>query len=149
MTRLVGLFKQTPGLGKTPRPHPSPPAEFNLALSTRSAQARSITSRNLTPTIDMPDWLAPFCTPAPKPDLARIRSTAELLQKVAPEAQLLALKNLILNNGGIWNVPENPSDYCPVLFEVCLFEVSAMATEANELPANWIRAALNTLQPAN
>jgi hypothetical protein len=84
---------------------------------------------------------------APPLDTARITAAVELLEQVSPEARYLQLRNLCVNNG-LWCVPEDPRDYRPVLFEVHLFGVTAIAPDPEELPANWLRAARNMLGTA-
>ncbi|MGC0224945.1 hypothetical protein [Pseudooceanicola nitratireducens] len=71
----------------------------------------------------------------------RMASAADLLAGTSQDAQLLQLRNLVINNGGIWTVPDCPTPPRAVLFEVALFGVSAVATSPAELPQNWCRAA--------
>lgn len=78
-------------------------------------------------------------------DTARIRPALDLLAQIADGTRLLQLKNLALNNGGVWGVPDNPADFNPALFEVQLFGVSAFADDPAMLPDNWMRAARNIL----
>lgn len=85
----------------------------------------------------------------PGPDLDRLRAGVELLMEVTPDARLLALKNLIVNNDGIWTVPENPDDYQPVHYEAEFGGVSAIAERPEDLPRLWIKNAswfLNALE---
>lgn len=70
----------------------------------------------------------------------RLPGAADLLAATSPDAQLLQLRNLVINNGGIWTVPDGPAPRRPILFEVALFGVSAVATSPAELPQNWCRA---------
>lgn len=79
------------------------------------------------------------------PPSNRLRAALDLLAQVAHDARFLQLKNLTLNNGGVWGVPERPADFSPALFEVQLFGVSAFADDPALLPDNWMRAARNTL----
>lgn len=78
-------------------------------------------------------------------DLPRLQSALDLLQRCSHEGRLLQLKNLVLNNGGIWTVPEAPCGYTPVLYEAQLFGVPAFADRDQDLPVNWMRAARNLL----
>ena len=79
----------------------------------------------------------------------KLRDATAILGRVHPEAQLTAFKNLCENNG-VWMIPETPptgtKEYRPVLFEASLFGIHATATEADDLPRNWMRAARNTLE---
>lgn len=78
-------------------------------------------------------------------DLPRIRFAIHELEHCEPDARLLMLKNFCVNNG-IWAIPETPTTRHPVLFEVQLFGVPAMATDHGSLAKNWIKAARNILQ---
>ncbi|WP_136440352.1 hypothetical protein [Pacificoceanicola onchidii] len=78
-------------------------------------------------------------------DIPRIQAASELLSQISPDAQLIQLQNLCENNG-IWTVPDDHSRYSPVLFEVSLFGVPAIADTAEDLPRNWLRAAGNILK---
>lgn len=82
---------------------------------------------------------------AQEPDPVTLRTGIALLQDIPAGHQLLAFKNLILNNGGTWTVPESPVAHQPVLYEAQYGGVSAIASDPSGLPLNWIRAALNTL----
>ncbi|CUH66854.1 hypothetical protein TG4357_02678 [Thalassovita gelatinovora] len=78
-------------------------------------------------------------------DMRRTQIALDLLNMCRPDARLLQLKNLVLNNGGTWPVPDAPHD-APVLYEVGLFGVSAMADRPEDLARNWMRAAENILE---
>ncbi|OWV40410.1 hypothetical protein [Mameliella alba] len=88
---------------------------------------------------------SPELAPAPAINHKRIAATVELLDQVSPEARLLQLRNLCVNNG-LWCAPEDARDYRPVLYEVQLFGVPALAETPEELPANWLRAARRILE---
>lgn len=60
------------------------------------------------------------------------------------EDQILQIKNLCENNG-VWAIPEKDCRYSPVLYEISLFGVSAIADDVAHLPKNWLKAARNTL----
>lgn len=79
-------------------------------------------------------------------DTQRIGAVLELLGRIEADTRLLQLKNLCINNDGIWAVPENPKDYSPVLYEIQLFGVPAIAGDPAELPKNWCYAARNMLK---
>lgn len=79
-------------------------------------------------------------------DIPRVQETLVLFSRVSPEAQMLQMKNMCNNNDGIWAIPENPKDYQPVLYEMSLFGVPAIANDPNDLPNNWRRAAQNILE---
>ncbi len=81
----------------------------------------------------------------PHIDFPRVQAALALLSDVSPEARLLQLENLCVNNG-MWTVPKNHSDYRPVLYEISLFGVFAAADDIEQLPANWQRAARNILR---
>lgn len=78
-------------------------------------------------------------------DIPRVQAALSLLNDISPEARLLQLENLCVNNG-TWSIPKNHSDYSPVLYEISLFGVPAVADEIDALPRNWQRAARNILQ---
>lgn len=78
-------------------------------------------------------------------DIPRIQAALSLLSDVSPEARLLQLENLCVNNG-TWSIPKNHSDYSPVLYEISLFGVPAIADDIERLPDNWMRAARNILR---
>jgi len=82
---------------------------------------------------------------APNLDVALVFFALDLLPYITPDHRLLSLKNLVVNNGGIWAVPDNPADYQPVLYEISLGGIPAIAPNPEALPANWMRAANNTL----
>lgn len=79
-------------------------------------------------------------------DIQRISAALELLCQISADTRLLQLKNLCINNAGIWAVPENPKDYSPVLYEIQLFGVPAIAGDPAELPHNWCKAARSMLE---
>ncbi|MEM7734042.1 MAG: hypothetical protein AAF280_14840 [Pseudomonadota bacterium] len=83
--------------------------------------------------------------------VGRLRGVIEILEKLDPSARLEALKKLITNNGGTWDLPSqkigadgNPI-YMPALMSLNLFGVYAMAEVLEELPRNWMKAAQNIL----
>lgn len=80
-------------------------------------------------------------------DFPRLRDAHDLLSRVSAEARLIQLRNLVINNGGIWTVPDIPgnSKRQPVLYEAGLFGVPAIAEDPADLPKNWLRAARNVL----
>jgi len=78
-------------------------------------------------------------------DIPRVRATLMLLDDISPDARLIHLENLCVNNG-TWPFPPNHSAYRPVLYEISLFGVSAVADDIDALPRNWQRAARNILQ---
>ena len=73
--------------------------------------------------------------------ICRLQNGVDLLERVSPDARLLALKNLVINNGGVWPIPELPELHPPVWYEVQLFGVTAVAEEKDLLPVRWIKAA--------
>ena len=77
-------------------------------------------------------------------DIPRIEAALDALTRCTPDARLLALKNLCENNG-TWTVPERPGTYSPVLYEISLFGVTAIADDIERLPHNWRLAARNIL----
>lgn len=82
----------------------------------------------------------------PTLDIPRIRSAVELLDRVSPDTRLLHLKNLCINNSGIWAVPENPADYAPVHYEIGVFGVDVATETPADLPRTWMKAARNILR---
>lgn len=74
-----------------------------------------------------------------------IASALDLMQRISPEARLLQLKNLAVNNNGIWTIPDDPSAYSPVLYEVSVFGVPAVVTDPADLPRCWMQSARNIL----
>jgi hypothetical protein len=87
--------------------------------------------------------------------LAQLRATIELLEYVAPQNRLMALQNLVVNNGGRWDFPsvaQKPDGtpvYQPAIMEAQLFGVFAMAENLDELPKNWISAAGNIVRASD
>lgn len=80
-------------------------------------------------------------------DFDAIRTAVELLERISPEARLLALQNLCKNNG-VWTIPERTEIYSPVLFEILLHRVPAVSNDPDELPSNWLKAAHTILKEA-
>lgn len=80
-------------------------------------------------------------------DVATLRGAVDLLEQVDPDARLSALENLAINNG-TWSVPEDPRGYHPVIFEIQILGVPALSDTAEQLPANWLKAARNILNAA-
>lgn len=80
----------------------------------------------------------------PDLDIPRVQAALALLGDISPEARLLQLENLCVNNG-TWSIPKNHRDYSPVLYEISLFGVPAIADDIERLPGNWLRAARNIL----
>jgi hypothetical protein len=79
-------------------------------------------------------------------DADRLRATIELLETVSQDAKLLTLKNLTLNNGGVWPIPEDPNHTRPAWYEMQLFGITVTADTADMLPVNWARAAHNLIK---
>lgn len=79
-------------------------------------------------------------------DIPRVKGALGLLSDISPAAQLLQLKNMCDNNDGTWGIPPNAKSYQPALYEMSLFGVPAIATDPDELPANWRRAVTNILE---
>lgn len=77
-------------------------------------------------------------------DIPRLRETVRLLMQVSPDARLVQLKNLCVNNG-TWAIPEQPGEYHPVLYEIQLFGVSASVMDPADLPRVWMKAATNLI----
>lgn len=80
----------------------------------------------------------------PQLEMNRIHDALEVLNSVSIDAQLCQLKSMCVAHG-IWSVPEIPGEYSPVLYEIQLFGVPAIANDIEALPANWKRAARNIL----
>lgn len=81
-------------------------------------------------------------------DIGRIAAAVDALERVDPEARLLALKNLSDNNCGRMDIPamtDGALIYNPLIKSVEVFGVYAMADDLDELPKNWILAARNIL----
>lgn len=87
-------------------------------------------------------------TALPSIDMPKVEATLDLLNGVADDCRLLQLKNLCINNGGIWTVPEDPESYEPCLYEAQLFMVPAVARDPAHLPRNWMLAARRILKGA-
>lgn len=81
----------------------------------------------------------------PHLDRPRIKTALAVLSVISPEMQLLALKKMCQADG-IWTIPEDGSRYNPVLYEISLHGVPAIANDPNDLARNWIRAARNVLK---
>lgn len=78
-------------------------------------------------------------------DIPRIQAARAQLTGISPTAQLQQLQSLC-ETDGIWTVPDDHSRYSPVLYEIQLFGVPAIADTATDLPRNWLRAADNILK---
>ncbi|MBO9451471.1 hypothetical protein J7426_14450 [Tropicibacter sp. R16_0] len=78
-------------------------------------------------------------------DFNAVDTAVQLLRKISPDARLLGLKNLCINNGGIWTVPEMLTDKRPCLFEAWVYGIPAIGTCPEDLPRNWMTAADNAL----
>ena len=79
-------------------------------------------------------------------DTARIIAAVDFLRNATAPARLITLKNLTVNNGGIWPLPDNPDHHRPAWYEVQLLGISATAETPDMLPINWMRAARNILK---
>lgn len=79
-------------------------------------------------------------------EMSRVSSALALLGLCAGSNQLLQLRNLCINNGGTWTVPEDPETYKPCFFEAQLFKIHAMARDPEDLPRNWMIAAQRELE---
>lgn len=79
--------------------------------------------------------------PARTYDTARLRAAVEALELCLPDSRLLHMRTLCIAHGGLWPIPEGLEKFPPVLFEVSLHGVTALAQTAENLPRNWIRAA--------
>ena len=80
-------------------------------------------------------------------DFTAIRFAVETIERMSPDSRLLALKNLTENNG-IWTIPERSDCYVPVLFEISLYGVTAIADDPDRLAPNWLKAANAILRAA-
>lgn len=88
-------------------------------------------------------------------DISRIAGAVDALERMEPEARVLALKNLADNNGGRLDLPSEARGpdgapiYDPLIKSVEVFGVYAMADKLDELPKNWMLAARNILSAAD
>ena len=71
-----------------------------------------------------------------------ITATLIDLETTEPQHRLDRLKAIALEEGGIWAVPEARAIPQPVLYEVSLFGIAALALDPQDLPRNWCRVAL-------
>ena len=79
------------------------------------------------------------------PPLCCLKDCVDLLERIPMDARLSSLKNLIVNNGGVWTVPERTERYAPFLYDVSFFGVTVATDDPDRLPALWIKAARNII----
>ncbi|WP_208348744.1 hypothetical protein [Pseudaestuariivita rosea] len=77
-------------------------------------------------------------------DLRHLEAALDLMARTDPLERLQCLKALCVTYG-LWTIPEPPTLYSPVIYEIQLFGVAAMASDIEALPRNWMRAARNVL----
>lgn len=59
-----------------------------------------------------------------------------------PFMQLLRMQQLVISSGGTWDLPHSdPEIYKPLLCSMQLAGVHAYSKSADELPAEWMKAA--------
>lgn len=81
-------------------------------------------------------------------NLRAIRGAVWMLEQCSEKGRLIELKNLCINNGGIWTLPQPP--YPPrATYEVSVLGIAAMAEDPELLPPNWLRAARAILTAAD
>ena len=79
-------------------------------------------------------------------DFQKVAGLLSDLEVAQAEARMKILRRAVMQNGGRWDLPaENPNEYDPALKEVQVFGVFAMAYDLDDLPRNWMRAAMNIL----
>lgn len=78
-----------------------------------------------------------------------LAATIDRLEGRPPAAQLQVLEALCVEHGGTWSIPQPAPQgarrYAPVLYEMSLFGVAAMADDIEALPRNWMKAARSLL----
>lgn len=81
-------------------------------------------------------------------DQDRLQIAVDLLQRTHSSNRLAVLRTMVLNSGGRADLPHASGKhvYTPVLCSVELHGVTAFASDAAELPENWLKAAQNTLR---
>lgn len=77
-------------------------------------------------------------------DTISIQSAIDTLQETDIDKRVAQLKRICEENG-VWNIPDDPTNYCPAMYEVLLFGIPAIAMDVEALPRNWMRAAQNVL----
>ena len=76
----------------------------------------------------------------------RIAELVAELELAPPKFRLHMLRSAVIGNGGRWDLPSDKGEsYDPVIKEIQVFGVPAFAMDAEELPRNWMRAAMNVL----
>ena len=81
-----------------------------------------------------------------EPDTSALGALIKALAALPAAQRLDALKRAVIRSGGRWDLPSEISGiYRPALVSLQVFGVHAMAETLEELPRNWMRAALNVL----
>ncbi len=79
-------------------------------------------------------------------DIPKVSGLLSELEATPTEARINILRRAVMQNGGRWDLPaEDAEEYNPTLKEVQVFGVFAMAHDVEDLPRNWMRAAVNIL----
>ena len=80
-------------------------------------------------------------------DTGRIAELLAELEVSAQRHRLIILKRAVVAHGGRWDLPSDVSGiYEPALISLQVFGVHAMAETLDELPRNWMRAAVNIIE---
>ncbi|MCT4557351.1 MAG: hypothetical protein N4A61_04750 [Pelagimonas sp.] len=83
-----------------------------------------------------------FDTSPPDP---RLQETIDQLRAVPPELGLALLQRLVLDEGGLWGIPEE-NEYRPAYYEVQVLGVFAFDPDRFMVPHNWCVAASRVLK---
>ena len=77
----------------------------------------------------------------------RIAHLLSELEIADPKFRLHMLRQAVMQNGGRWDLPsEKPGVYEPAIKEIMVYGLFAAAENIEELPRNWMRAAMNILK---
>lgn len=77
----------------------------------------------------------------------RLQAAVDLLERTPTGHRLDVLRRLVTVTGGRWDLPHSggPRPYNPIMVSAHLFGVTAFADDVDELVANWLRVARNTI----
>ncbi len=79
-------------------------------------------------------------------DRASLEDFVSTLKSTPPADRLGALNRAVIEHGGRWDMPsDEPGLYQPIMVSAQVFGICAFASDVDELPRNWLRAAENAL----
>jgi len=85
--------------------------------------------------------MTPWCF-----DRAKLADFVAHMKYTPPPDRLGMLKRAVIEHGGRWDMPsDEPGLYQPIMVSAQVFGICAFASDVDELPRNWLRAAENAL----